>query len=224
MRIEGFAEPTVHRSRSDVLFPSPSSISQYANARGRPELLVKSAAGYRAVDSARKSMSMKLGARISGPYIIRRRSVIPKQQQGIEGSFSISQDTHFHRFRKLLPPATTHVCRNSANEVLKHGSFVRLQCLTNHRTCVRIDRYSVFKVGLWRSWERASMAWKRSSVRSRPGPPIRPSGGFFLPWCFRFRMAPLGCGMLDLSINFPAHQKSKAGYVEPHHQDHHRAQ
>ena len=26
-------------------------------------------------------------------------------------------------------------------------------------------------VGLWRSWERASMAWKRSSVRSRPGPP-----------------------------------------------------
>jgi hypothetical protein len=27
-------------------------------------------------------------------------------------------------------------------------------------------------VGLWRSWERASMAWKRSSVRSRPGPPI----------------------------------------------------
>jgi hypothetical protein len=29
-------------------------------------------------------------------------------------------------------------------------------------------------VGLWRSWERASMAWKRSSVRSRPGPPIFP--------------------------------------------------
>ena len=28
-----------------------------------------------------------------------------------------------------------------------------------------------FRVGLWRSWERASMAWKRSSVRSRPGPP-----------------------------------------------------
>ena len=27
------------------------------------------------------------------------------------------------------------------------------------------------QVGLWRSWERASMAWKRSSVRSRPGPP-----------------------------------------------------
>ena len=27
-------------------------------------------------------------------------------------------------------------------------------------------------VGLWRSWERASMAWKRSPVRSRPGPPI----------------------------------------------------
>src|SRR5437899_742014 len=26
-------------------------------------------------------------------------------------------------------------------------------------------------VGLWRSWERASMAWKRSTVRTRPGPP-----------------------------------------------------
>ena len=32
----------------------------------------------------------------------------------------------------------------------------------------------VFQVGLWRSWERASMAWKRSSVRSRPGPPNLP--------------------------------------------------
>ncbi len=29
-------------------------------------------------------------------------------------------------------------------------------------------------VGLWRSWERASMAWKRSSVRSRSGPPNKP--------------------------------------------------
>ena len=27
------------------------------------------------------------------------------------------------------------------------------------------------KMGLWRSWERASMAWKRSTVRTRPGPP-----------------------------------------------------
>src|SRR3954449_6586164 len=31
-------------------------------------------------------------------------------------------------------------------------------------------------MGLWRSWERASMAWKRSSVRSRPGPPNFPKG------------------------------------------------
>ena len=29
------------------------------------------------------------------------------------------------------------------------------------------------RVGLWRSWERASMAWKRSSVRSRSGPPTK---------------------------------------------------
>ena len=27
------------------------------------------------------------------------------------------------------------------------------------------------QVGLWRSWERASMAWKRSTVRTRSGPP-----------------------------------------------------
>jgi hypothetical protein len=33
------------------------------------------------------------------------------------------------------------------------------------------ESLSLSKVGLWRSWERASMAWKRSSVRSRPGPP-----------------------------------------------------
>jgi|ERR1035437_2297432 hypothetical protein len=32
---------------------------------------------------------------------------------------------------------------------------------------------SLQHVGLWRSWERASMAWKRSSVRSRSGPPIK---------------------------------------------------
>jgi hypothetical protein len=35
------------------------------------------------------------------------------------------------------------------------------------------DNKIVPSVGLWRSWERASMAWKRSSVRSRPGPPNR---------------------------------------------------
>src|SRR5215831_14831033 len=44
--------------------------------------------------------------------------------------------------------------------------------LTRLSACERI-REGVFplQVGLWRSWERASMAWKRSSVRSRPGPP-----------------------------------------------------
>jgi putative endonuclease len=40
------------------------------------------------------------------------------------------------------------------------------------RPCRGDRRFELFfKVGLWRSWERASMAWKRSSVRSRPGPP-----------------------------------------------------
>src|SRR5271165_6683547 len=50
--------------------------------------------------------------------------------------------------------------------------------LTMLRGCERMKMTSQFrassllKVGLWRSWERASMAWKRSSVRSRPGPPL----------------------------------------------------
>src|SRR4029077_15949588 len=35
----------------------------------------------------------------------------------------------------------------------------------------RPEKMGYPRVGLWRSWERASMAWKRSSVRSRPGPP-----------------------------------------------------
>ena len=39
------------------------------------------------------------------------------------------------------------------------------------RKTPRFRASSLRKVGLWRSWERASMAWKRSSVRSRPGPP-----------------------------------------------------
>jgi hypothetical protein len=53
---------------------------------------------------------------------------------------------------------------------------------------------------------------------------ISHSGGFFLSWCFRFRMPALGRGVLDFSVDFPAQQESKAGHVEPHHQDHDRAQ
>src|SRR5258708_26234761 len=42
-------------------------------------------------------------------------------------------------------------------------------------SCPLIENRNSTTVGLWRSWERASMAWKRSSVRSRPGPPILPA-------------------------------------------------
>ena len=42
--------------------------------------------------------------------------------------------------------------------------------LTDLACSSRIKEVPPF-VGLWRSWERASMAWKRSSVRSRSGPP-----------------------------------------------------
>src|SRR5262245_52349018 len=31
--------------------------------------------------------------------------------------------------------------------------------------------WRLLSMGLWRSWERASMAWKRSRVRISPGPP-----------------------------------------------------
>ena len=51
------------------------------------------------------------------------------------------------------------------------GLIQHMDGLTGGPASKRIQR--VF-VGLWRSWERASMAWKRSSVRSRPGPPNNP--------------------------------------------------
>ena len=38
-------------------------------------------------------------------------------------------------------------------------------------------RFAHPSVGLWRSWERASMAWKRSRVRIPSGPP-----NFFKPY------------------------------------------
>ena len=44
------------------------------------------------------------------------------------------------------------------------------ECKLGENKLLSSTRRFVF-VGLWRSWERASMAWKRSSVRSRPGPP-----------------------------------------------------
>src|SRR5271165_3724339 len=67
------------------------------------------------------------------------------------------------------------------NESYNKGGFGALSCqlgLTTRPCCERMKETSQFqassllKVGLWRSWERASMAWKRSSVRSRPGPPL----------------------------------------------------
>ena len=47
----------------------------------------------------------------------------------------------------------------------------RLRGLTNRPGAETIGELHPARVGLWRSWERASMAWKRSSVRSRSGPP-----------------------------------------------------
>jgi hypothetical protein len=60
------------------------------------------------------------------------------------------------------------------------------------------------RVGLWRSWERASMAWKRSSVRSRSGPPNNPLKIKRMPevphsllsavWCHLVSNAEKACG------------------------------
>ena len=55
-----------------------------------------------------------------------------------------------------------------------------LQLTSEDNRSTRIDlaaptREDRRQVGLWRSWERASMAWKRSPVRSRSGPPIKPT-------------------------------------------------
>ena len=61
---------------------------------------------------------------------------------------------------------------------------------------------SLQHVGLWRSWERASMAWKRSSVRSRSGPPINPFILRYLPTPTRRGLVSRGCGRVLKFLNF----------------------
>ena len=64
------------------------------------------------------------------------------------------------------------------------------------------------KVGLWRSWERASMAWKRSSVRSRPGPPkylssrAAPQSYLSNTICFRSHPSCFSCSRFAETISF----------------------
>src|SRR5215813_1615872 len=66
----------------------------------------------------------------------------------------------------------THFCRfsNSGIAPLEFDYTVRAGKIVLYTT-IGGSSYPLLCVGLWRSWERASMAWKRSSVRSRPGPP-----------------------------------------------------
>src|SRR5204862_6511966 len=66
--------------------------------------------------------------------------------------------------------ANTIGCHDKALRLTKLPGCERIE-VTLNRACVPEQRRSYRRVGLWRSWERASMAWKRSSVRSRPGPP-----------------------------------------------------
>ncbi len=89
--------------------------------------------------------------------------------------------------------------------------------LTNPAHSTKI-RKSSQRVGLWRSWERASMAWKRSSVRSRSGPPIlhHPQNLFWkhsaralssaASLASALRLAPsLPCPLEDDSVEVPPH-------------------
>jgi hypothetical protein len=57
------------------------------------------------------------------------------------------------------------VCSSSHRHESAVPAFDESQLSRDNRTVASL------RVGLWRSWERASMAWKRSSVRSRSGPP-----------------------------------------------------
>ena len=61
---------------------------------------------------------------------------------------------------------------------------------------------SLQHVGLWRSWERASMAWKRSSVRSRSGPPNNPFILRYLPTPPRRDLVSKGCGRVLKFLHF----------------------
>ena len=61
---------------------------------------------------------------------------------------------------------------------------------------------SLQHVGLWRSWERASMAWKRSSVRSRSGPPNNPCILRYLPTPPRRDLVSKGCGRVLKFLHF----------------------
>ncbi len=73
----------------------------------------------------------------------------------------------------------------------------RLACAIPHRKprlTLPPKPETLHEVGLWRSWERASMAWKRSSVRSRSGPP----NNLYKSGRYRNRAKPL---LLDVGVN-----------------------
>src|ERR1700687_5526213 len=72
-----------------------------------------------------------------------------------------------------MPPPRARVCAGSPISYI-HKANPRLvlvpSCFMVANPRVIVEE-STSCVGLWRSWERASMAWKRSSVRTRLGPP-----------------------------------------------------
>ena len=74
--------------------------------------------------------------------------------------------------------------------------------LTNPAPAETIGQLHPRNVGLWRSWERASMAWKRSSVRSRSGPPNNPFILRYLPTPTRRGLVSRGCGRVLKFLNF----------------------
>ena len=77
------------------------------------------------------------------------------------------------RTTRLLLPRRPLALRRSGDRGGPHRPPLLVRGASLRRGFTRGAKPGILtEVGLWRSWERASMAWKRSSVRSRSGPPI----------------------------------------------------
>ena len=75
----------------------------------------------------------------------------------------------------LVCPAARRALMTATAAKLRELVEARAGDEVDLRISIRDNKTVLPGVGLWRSWERASMAWKRSSVRSRSGPPNNPT-------------------------------------------------
>ncbi len=94
------------------------------------------------------------------------------------------RDAHVRTAASAVPPGRARRILGNRRALTIPAMWAKM---IQHFPSIPNSRPRLFRraiVGLWRSWERASMAWKRSSVRSRPGPPNLPA----------LRLSLLGCG------------------------------